>query len=755
MKRLIYTPDDDIKVHEEGAIRLICAGFQSHEAGLPEWLKNSSDAYAREDTVEDKRSIVVIINNARGGVPASISCLDFVGMDSTVIENNFRHWADPDAARGIDPTISVQGGHGNGGKCYMTHMFDDYAFIHTVKGRNGNRYGVKGKSIHFGFIPDREKGRDFLVDDLNAQLEKALTGTGCLLGTVWKVARDALRRCNGFTLVTGVGPKGYSEKLPVKAIIENLQEHPQMIHTLELCNVFVVVNGKLFKRGEKLTLPKIKPMDGEKPRIIQIPETLVDENTSEEVSTTNNGELPEGHLILYTAQRSMRFSKKGRHNVIYKAQSGYIGYTQVLEFDVISSYASYIYGVCELMALEQYKQNDRINLTDSPLTRAVYRFISDQIQEYAEVFEARDHRKSGHEEKNAITAMNEALDQWKNRFLSEIMQGMWGGGSQGRKLIVRQPLPSGKLTRMDLTLGYQRAGIGISIKPAIKFFDGEDRRIRSTPFRWVSDDNNVAMVDDDLMIINTFAYGKTDIYAEALDGTVRSNIVPLEVVRIHEIDIVPHEIEISAGSRHRLKAVCHLSDGEITSEVYLDWISTNSEIAGVNSSGAVFGINTGDSVVTAGDDKCDANNPANVKVVPGEGKGSGKQKGKGYPRVLVSGEFDVDPDTQEPRYLSKHHPPVWQDVQDVDRNIWWINSDAALARLFLDLYTHKSREWRMYFVERYIEAICQMVLTHGPEEREMLSVGEWLYQWGDQMAIIQSAASAELTNFISKGDLPV
>ena len=119
MRDLKYTPDDDIKVHEEGAIRLICSGFQSHEAGLPEWLKNSSDAYAREDTAEGKRSIVVIINNARSGMPASISCLDFVGMDSSAIQNNFRHWADPDAARGIDPTIAVQGGHGNGGKCYM------------------------------------------------------------------------------------------------------------------------------------------------------------------------------------------------------------------------------------------------------------------------------------------------------------------------------------------------------------------------------------------------------------------------------------------------------------------------------------------------------------------------------------------------------------------------------------------------------------------------------------------------------------
>jgi hypothetical protein len=54
-----YTPDEDLKVHEEGAIRLICAAFRSHGNGLPEWLKNSADAYAREDAPASKRVIVV------------------------------------------------------------------------------------------------------------------------------------------------------------------------------------------------------------------------------------------------------------------------------------------------------------------------------------------------------------------------------------------------------------------------------------------------------------------------------------------------------------------------------------------------------------------------------------------------------------------------------------------------------------------------------------------------------------------------
>ena len=119
MDKLIYTPDDDVKVHEEGAIRLLCTHYQSHEAGLPEWIKNSADAYAREDAPEHKRVIFVIFEHERKDRKPSISCLDFSGMTSSIIENNFRIWADPEAALGEDRSIAVQGGHGNENSCYF------------------------------------------------------------------------------------------------------------------------------------------------------------------------------------------------------------------------------------------------------------------------------------------------------------------------------------------------------------------------------------------------------------------------------------------------------------------------------------------------------------------------------------------------------------------------------------------------------------------------------------------------------------
>ncbi len=757
MTRLVYTPDEDLKVHEEGAIRLICRPFQSHEDGLPEWLKNAADAYGREDLPETRRIIVVVFDGGRKGSSASISCLDFCGMTSNVIERDFRIWADPEAARrGARGTV-VQGGHGNGGKCYMTQMFEEYASLYTVKQGKGNRYGVVGGSVRFGYIPSRQQGRDFEITDLIGELDRVLHEVGCSVATLPQPARDVLSLANGFTLTRGVGPKGYPGKIPVAHLVESLEEHPQMIRTLELCKVYVISNGRLWNDGKNLQLPEIEPMEGaEIPRVIPIPDVLRDPSSDKEISTTERGALPSGVLTLRTSNVSMRRGKKVRHNIVYRAQSGYIGYVPVMELDIQSAYRDHIYGECCLEALERYKKNERARLANSPLTRAVERFIANQIQTYAREFEARERRRYAQEERDAVSKINEALDRWKNRFINELMKGMWGAG-EGPIPPTPPPLPVGKPAKLELTLSHMRSGIGVAFRPSLKFLDENGRRIRPVPFRWVSEDTNVALVDEDLSVINTFTPGKTTIYAEILDGKLSSNKVPLEVIHIEDIRIIPAQLEVPVGSRHKLEAVCRLSGGEETSDVYLEWTESNPTVARVSSAGLVFGFSLGETQVVAGDDSCLAKEPAVIKVIPEAGRGRGDKHGRGMPLVLVSGDFDRDPDTNEHLILSSEHPPVYQRPKDVDRNIWWINSSAPLAKLYLDTskgYGYQSLAWRMYHLERYVDVIVQIALTHGPEESESLSVNEWILRWGSKAADIQQAAAADLREFLATGELP-
>jgi hypothetical protein len=265
------------------------------------------------------------------------------------------------------------------------------------------------------------------------------------------------------------------------------------------------------------------------------------------------------------------------------------------------------------------------------------------------------------------------------------------------------------------------------------------------------------MVDEDLMVVNTFAYGHTEIWAETLDGKLKSNRAPLEVVRIHEVNIEPVEVELPVGSRQKLDAICRLSDGAETSSVYLVWTESNPSVARVSSAGMIFGFSVGEAEVVAGDDKCMANQPCKVTVVEGGDRGKGDERGKGYPVVLVSGEIDPDPDTKDFVNFSREEPPVHQRPQDSDRNIWWINSASPMAQLYLDKskgYGYESREWRMYHLERYIDVIVQIALTNGPSDMETMSASEWILKWGAQVAEIQEAVASDLNDFIATGTLP-
>jgi hypothetical protein len=62
-----FSPDDSVQVHQAGAIRLICSQFRSHEDGLPEWIKNSSDMYRRTEAAPGESVILVLLQDGRRG----------------------------------------------------------------------------------------------------------------------------------------------------------------------------------------------------------------------------------------------------------------------------------------------------------------------------------------------------------------------------------------------------------------------------------------------------------------------------------------------------------------------------------------------------------------------------------------------------------------------------------------------------------------------------------------------------------------
>jgi hypothetical protein len=755
--KLNYTPDKKISVHQESAIRQLIQHFGSHGDGLPELAKNSADAYIRENIAQIQRNIILIFEDRRRSHPASISCLDFVGMNSTDIEQYFRRWADPEASdRGMSAT-DVQGGHGHGGKAYMVQMFNDYAYLCTVKDNKGCKYGVPGGDIRFGYIPNRQLGRNFKVSDLRNEITEMLAEVRVEYEDLPVEIKDTIDQSQGFTLVRGVNPKEYEKRIPVPHLVEKFVNHQQMVRTLQICNVYVIANGSFYNSGEPLSLPEIKPLpQAEGPREVSIPEEIPDPLSRKKVSTTKGGEFPSGKLLLHTSEKSMRWApRKYRHSIRYVAKSGYIGETEMTEFAVDSVFTNYIYGECCLDSLEEYKQSDRRHLTESPLTRALKDWISGQIREYCRQFERRKRKIYNQKQKDELSRMNAALDQWKNQFLEEMVDGLEAGDSPGKSTRRSVSLPSGTPKRIELTASHSRAGLGIYFKPKVKFFDGEGGRIRSVPIRWISSDTNVAMFDDEVGMVHTFSYGTTQIHVETMDGRLRSNPIPLEVVNIHKITIEPKEVEVTSGSRQGFDAVCTLDDGETSTAVFLSWIMDDDSIARVSSAGLVYGFEPGKTSVYAGDDRC-ISEPAKIIVLPSQNGAEGTVRGRSYPRILISG-IDKDPVTDEEVPLTRDTPPVWQRPIDSDRNIWWINSEAPLANLYLNErkgFGHDSREWRVYLLERYVEIMAKIKLTMDYRQGEDVSMDYWVLRWDEISSQIQKEAVNDLQRFLEEGSLP-
>src|SRR5262249_25575658 len=127
-----------------------------HAKGLAEWLKNSADAYTREDIPDDEQ---VILLELAEGVPKKTSVfrvIDFVGMTHDDIVQAFKRWGERRAASRGSRRMTL-GGHGNGGKFYMRQSFETSQFV-TYKSGRLNIFGFN-KERRYGFAEGFENTR--------------------------------------------------------------------------------------------------------------------------------------------------------------------------------------------------------------------------------------------------------------------------------------------------------------------------------------------------------------------------------------------------------------------------------------------------------------------------------------------------------------------------------------------------------------------------------------------------------------------
>ena len=208
-------------VIDQAVLDLIGNEFRfDHAKGLAEWLKNSSDAYLREG-VPDTDQVMIVRFTETGKSLTRIECIDFVGMSKKQIDEAFKRFFDPQAAKkgAKQANLKTLGGHGNGGKFYMRQMFRSSRFV-TYR---------DGKLNVFGF--DREKRYGYAANQKNRRmsLDAALKFARIDDLDIPAAVRKRWRKTKnpGFTVVIGDGPHKFSGRATIDSILGKLRVHPQ------------------------------------------------------------------------------------------------------------------------------------------------------------------------------------------------------------------------------------------------------------------------------------------------------------------------------------------------------------------------------------------------------------------------------------------------------------------------------------------------------------------------------------------------
>lgn len=418
-----FAPEDPF-IHAEGALDLLGQAFRGdYVGGMAEWLKNAVDAYIRENVDDEDQHIVVAVNN-RGSRPNwTFECIDFVGASFNDVDEDFKHWCDPEAASKGGRFEDVYGGHGNGGKF---HMRENFGRSELITYRDGSLTVFRFEKKSYGFDP-RYKG-------CAVSPGKALQVAGILGQVLPDPVRNRFEAEDvRFSVARGIAPTQMKRmRGGWRAFVERLQHHGQSRQLLDRVPVRVVVNGEVVI--EDLDAPEIEPKTGfEEPLVIDMPGRL--EFEGEELEFTPDGRSA-GRLILKTAKdpfprRGDRAALncidiKGRRSVIASYRMHELGITNYQG-------ASFVYGVLESTRLEEMglKTNERRKLPENDYSAAVLDWVRDQVDERAlELVE-----ESGKEEQAKETAvmslLNKTLNAWKNSLLRRFFVEVPAGPGEG------------------------------------------------------------------------------------------------------------------------------------------------------------------------------------------------------------------------------------------------------------------------------------------------------------------------------------
>ena len=419
-------------VIDEAVLDLIGNEFKfDHSKGLAEWLKNSCDAYLRSDVPDDKQFIIMRLTEDSHGQLSRIECIDFVGMHKKQIDEAFKRFFDPQAAKkgAKEAQIKTLGGHGNGGKFYMRQMFRT---SQAITYRNG-------KMNIFGFNAKRQYGFEEGFEDHRMSLKEALRKAAIDKISLPDDIKISLESGElGFTVVRGDNPHKVKGTANRDKLVEKVIFHPQARRLIERKPITILFNEEPLPT--RLAPPKLAPKEGFEDSIfVQIPDSLQWEGRTVAFKTKNY-DWP-GRLVLKTSNDPLRGNLVTLNTIDFLGEVGVIASYRIHELGAtrFSGQTEFIYGECECPILEDPEndcvRNDRQKLIETERSMSLLSWVRNRVEELAEKMEIKNAQEKKKQDLKNTSAFNELLNRWKNRFMgqiwAEVFMGKGPAGSGG------------------------------------------------------------------------------------------------------------------------------------------------------------------------------------------------------------------------------------------------------------------------------------------------------------------------------------
>lgn len=696
-KQFQFLPNIPIDI--DHALYQLLRAFQSVRDGLAELPKNAKDHYSRLGVTErNQRQIVVLASSA----DRSVGVLDFAGAKREDFQR-WMEWSSRNASR-ADSSGDIEGGHGNGGKAFMVAGSESDSFMESCTDDHCTKMGYKNdepsKRHRPAFIAEYGVRLDNIVEkNPKARLDRALKSLGASIKALPADAQRAFEERSAYTLVQVNDVKEWTKRRPrtlketLRELPEMLAQHPQMSLTIESCEVWVMVDGKLITR-KPLNPVFPEPLPGfDSIPPVPIPGTLVDPATGENVETGAK-DVENDLLQLRTSKRHLRQTEKTLNVIRVRNARNVVANLSVADL-APQNESAFILGTLRLASLgaEHLSGSERKGLAETPLTRALQQWLSEKVEELgARILKsiAKDHKQQDRDKANeSLSKFRELMRKYlepdpisgEDELADEGARGGDGNGGpqpheRGEKvsLIVLEP---GRTT-IALAAG---TAVPLVARCVEKAPDGQERPVASVDLELCTEEAAPLTLDKS-RTLKAESPWKGNVWVRDRASGVESNKVEIESIACTGADILGIDRPLLQGERVHIKVSFHTAAGA-REDLMLD-ASIDETDRGRLSRGGVFTAAREEGDVTVRvryGSKTGDTSSYKMRIGPDAlppRQRNGREGGGNVPFILLCGTeapgMDDLPTTQRTHWGGEHHPTIIEEPPF--DNVVWINPDS-------------------------------------------------------------------------------